>query len=81
MAVCEGGKLVFELSPDLSGLDLEAVGSRQGKVPPSLLSAYIVQIPLRKALPELGRKLGAKIFMAEGMREEAITVRFQKLPV
>jgi len=77
----EGGRLVFELSPDLSGLGPKAVGSGQGQVPLSLLSADIAQIPLRKALPELGRKVGAKVFMADGMGEEAITVRFQKLPV
>jgi hypothetical protein len=80
-AVGESGRLVIELSPDRSGRDLKAVGAGQGKWPPSVLSADMVQIPLRQALTELGGKLGAKVFMAEGIGEEAITVKFQKLPV
>jgi len=77
-AVGESGRLVIELSSDRSGGELKAVGAGQGT--PSV-SADMVQIPLRQALVELGGKLGAKMFMADGIGEEAITVKFQKLPV
>jgi hypothetical protein len=49
-AVGESGRLMIELSPDRSGRDLKAVGAGQGKWPPSVLSADMVQIPLRQAL-------------------------------
>jgi hypothetical protein len=79
--VDERGRLAIELSPARSGRDLKAVGAGQGKWPSSVLSADLLQIPLRQALTELGGKLRAKVFMAKGIGEEAITVKFQKLPV
>jgi hypothetical protein len=65
-AVGESGRLVIELSPDRSGRDLKAVGAGQGKWPSSVLSADMVQIPLRQALTELGGKLGAKVSWPRG---------------
>lgn len=73
--------LLLKAERDLKDFDMKsALSEGETRIPPLVLSADITEIPLRRVLVVLGRRIGAKIFIAKDLDDE-ISVRFSKLPL
>lgn len=84
-AVKKASLLVIDVDIDTAAVDIEAMKKTvaRGEQPslPLLLSVDIPGVPLKRVLVELGRKLPAKVYLAEGMGNEPVTAKFRDLPL
>lgn len=73
---------LLKVERDLKDFDSNSAAP-EGKIqiPPLVLSADITEIPLRRVMTVLGRRIGAKIFIAQDLPGDKISVQFSRLPV